>query len=354
MKEKEVLEVGQFSKSFFDFVDRRFLGVLSGSLTLHVTFVIYFLMNPISEESAWKSIGHMQKELAKTVKEREALKEKQYVQFEFKTEEKKTLASAGVASKPAPTQKASLDVPRKALADNQPKGGAKPSRRARRGGRVSRAQVASRVSKKGVLAMLTSTSSTASGNATSDLLGDSYGVATDLDEKMSKISGLTSGSDRGKELGNGKGKIRGNRATDGGDLDAEVGEMGEGTSHSFERGGSLVIGTGSPLIEGGGGQGVVGRGQDDIQAVILKHNKSIQHCYERQLKRNPGLRGKVTVRFTITTAGKVSKVEVVASTLSNRSVERCIVSRIRRWNDFGEVDASYGSTTIRQSYAFGY
>jgi len=59
--------------------------------------------------------------------------------------------------------------------------------------------------------------------------------------------------------------------------------------------------------------------------------KSIQACYERELKRNPSLKGKVVVRFTIGETGRVSEVEIEEDSLRNDQVVACIRSTIRMW-----------------------
>ncbi|MDQ7051652.1 MAG: AgmX/PglI C-terminal domain-containing protein [candidate division KSB1 bacterium] len=96
-----------------------------------------------------------------------------------------------------------------------------------------------------------------------------------------------------------------------------------------------------------------GRDIDAVAAIVKSHNAAIQYCYQRELKRNPNLRGKVVVRFIIDASGKVVEVSIVSSTLRNRRVERCIVNRIKRWN-FGAIEKSKGNTAFKQVYTFGY
>ncbi len=109
-----------------------------------------------------------------------------------------------------------------------------------------------------------------------------------------------------------------------------------------------------PDGQNGAGAETTGRDFNSIFPVIKKHEASINYCYERELKRNPNLKGKVVVRFIVTPKGNVSEVTVVSSTLNNEEVQQCIVTRISRWNDFGEVDASKGDATFRHVYVFGY
>src|SRR5207244_188384 len=54
-----------------------------------------------------------------------------------------------------------------------------------------------------------------------------------------------------------------------------------------------------------------------VAQEIRRRMRSIQACYERELKRNPGLGGKVTVKFTIGTVGKVTSVGIEADTVGD-------------------------------------
>ncbi|MDZ7261309.1 MAG: TonB family protein [candidate division KSB1 bacterium] len=95
------------------------------------------------------------------------------------------------------------------------------------------------------------------------------------------------------------------------------------------------------------------RNPKDVSQVIMSHNKAIQDCYRQALKLRPGLRGKITVRFTVDYEGRVKSAEIIESTLNDPEIETCILQRIRRWNDFGYCDPSFGDATYRQVYSFG-
>jgi TonB family protein len=71
------------------------------------------------------------------------------------------------------------------------------------------------------------------------------------------------------------------------------------------------------------------RSQNDIKKVIRRRLGGIKHCYEKRLKRNPDLKGKIVVRFVIHPGGKVIEVEVVENTTGDRELGRCIASRVR-------------------------
>jgi len=72
---------------------------------------------------------------------------------------------------------------------------------------------------------------------------------------------------------------------------------------------------------------------------------AIKACYERALKRNPNLSGKVKVRWTITAAGTVSAVEIEEDSMGDSEVSSCIKGLVTRWRfpapSGGSVDVVY-------------
>jgi len=96
------------------------------------------------------------------------------------------------------------------------------------------------------------------------------------------------------------------------------------------------------------------RRPEEVSAIVAAHNTAMQDCYKQELRRDPNLRGKAAVRFTIDVYGHVTSAEIVSSTLNNPNMEDCILRKVRRWMDFGECDPSIGETTFRQVYVFGY
>jgi len=57
----------------------------------------------------------------------------------------------------------------------------------------------------------------------------------------------------------------------------------------------------------------------------------VRTCYQRALKRNRGLFGKLTLRLSVNTMGKVIEVGFDADSLSDPLVNRCITGYARRW-----------------------
>jgi TonB family protein len=86
-----------------------------------------------------------------------------------------------------------------------------------------------------------------------------------------------------------------------------------------------------------------------VAAVISRRKGAIQSCYERELKKNPNIAGKVVVRFNIGTAGRVTSASVASSSLGAPAVGSCVVSRIKSWR-FPKPEG--GSVTVTKSFVF--
>ena len=71
--------------------------------------------------------------------------------------------------------------------------------------------------------------------------------------------------------------------------------------------------------------------KDVINAVVQRHRAEIRACYDAALQRNPNLRGKVTIAFSIQPNGVVSTSSVKESTIGDRGLETCITSRVMTW-----------------------
>lgn len=79
---------------------------------------------------------------------------------------------------------------------------------------------------------------------------------------------------------------------------------------------------------------VKGQGQlskEEIMKVINKHIGKIQYCYEKQLRLQPGLSGKVQLEWVINTSGKVTSVKSKGSTLRNAAAINCMTRQVKQW-----------------------
>ncbi len=88
--------------------------------------------------------------------------------------------------------------------------------------------------------------------------------------------------------------------------------------------------------------------KNDIEKVIRRRLTAIKSCYERALKHQPTLEGKITVSFTIGIHGKVTEASIQSSTMNNAEVEQCIISRFKRMR----FPVPSGGGVVKVSYPF--
>ena len=79
-----------------------------------------------------------------------------------------------------------------------------------------------------------------------------------------------------------------------------------------------------------------------IQAVVRSHDAKFRRCYEKGLRRNPVLRGRVVVRLVIDPDGEVDSVRDHGSTLYDEGVMECI---LEEYEDL-EFPRSSGMTVV--------
>ena len=86
-----------------------------------------------------------------------------------------------------------------------------------------------------------------------------------------------------------------------------------------------------------------------IAKVVQKRMKSIQGCYNKELKRDPSLKGKVEIEFTIGENGRIEEALTVGNTMGNKTVANCILRMLKRWK-FPKPDG--GSVTVVFPFIF--
>jgi TonB family protein len=89
-----------------------------------------------------------------------------------------------------------------------------------------------------------------------------------------------------------------------------------------------------------GGSGKASRSIEDIKLVFDRNKGSIYTLYNRALREDPTLQGKVVVKLTIAPSGQVLDCQLVSSELRSPDLERKVLLRIKQF-DFGAkaVDA---------------
>ncbi len=88
--------------------------------------------------------------------------------------------------------------------------------------------------------------------------------------------------------------------------------------------------------------------RDVIARYIKSQLGQIRYCYERQLSANPDLYGKVQVKFTIGSTGRVTTQNIGLTTLKSAMVEGCILRRVAKW----QFPTPKGGTQVKVKYPF--
>jgi Flp pilus assembly protein TadD len=87
-----------------------------------------------------------------------------------------------------------------------------------------------------------------------------------------------------------------------------------------------------------------------VRRVIMRHINEVRFCYEQQLAWTPDLRGRVELRFVISTEGAVGAAKISGSTLNDTTGERCIEVALKRWTFPRPADGKV--VAIRHGFAF--
>jgi outer membrane biosynthesis protein TonB len=71
--------------------------------------------------------------------------------------------------------------------------------------------------------------------------------------------------------------------------------------------------------------------QGKLSAFVRARMGLIKACYENALKRNPALKGKLALRFTILETGGLSEIAPSVNSLGSPEVASCIINTMRTW-----------------------
>jgi outer membrane biosynthesis protein TonB len=180
-----------------------------------------------------------------------------------------------------------------------------------------KAVIQQKVASKGLLRIL---GSAGGSGALSDVLGSGTGSG-DVAAALAGARGVSiaTADSVGARAGGGEGRTAGI---------GDVGTSGGGKVALAGKGDARVSGhvsTAAPEVDSA----------DVDRAALSRYIRdrlgAIRGCYERELKRNPGLKGKVVVRFNITPAGRAGDVRIEENTLASPEVASCITGLMRSW-----------------------
>ena len=170
-------------------------------------------------------------------------------------------------------------------------------------------------------------------------LRDSFNVSsvqtTNLSTKGKTKSKLAASNILTSKAGRGSGGINTNslsNQTGGGSLS---GRSLTGVSSNIGSGG-----TGTRRTAGG----KAGRSQEEIERVFQRNKGSIFAIYNRALRKDPSLQGKVVLALTILPNGKVTKVRIVSTDLNAKGMERKLRIKVKSFR-FADKDVATVTVT---------
>ena len=102
------------------------------------------------------------------------------------------------------------------------------------------------------------------------------------------------------------------------------------------------IGADGPRVVKGGG--APSRSREEIELVFEKNKGAIFALYNRALRKDPSLQGKLVLKLTIAANGTVTDCEVESSELGDPGLERKLVQRVKMFR-FQDKDVATVTTT---------
>ena len=112
---------------------------------------------------------------------------------------------------------------------------------------------------------------------------------------------------------------------------SQIAGLGTGKVESAMAG--LAEEAGRPLSDGLG----AGRTDEEIQIVFDRYKAALYRIYNRELRKNPTLRGKLLLKLTIEPSGVVSMCRMESTDLDSKELVKKIVDRVKRFH-FGEKE----------------
>jgi TonB family protein len=110
---------------------------------------------------------------------------------------------------------------------------------------------------------------------------------------------------------------------------------GDGNGSGVGGAGGRGHGAGGTLQRGGSGK--ASRSIEDVKLVFERNKGAIYAIYNRALREEPSLQGKVVLKLTIAPSGGVVECRIVSSELHTPELEAKLLARIRQF-DFGAKD----------------
>ncbi len=239
---------------------------------------------------------------------------------------------------PEPKKKVKKQAPKA-----EPKPAKDPQPQKRSAARIKELKTA--VTKKTFLHAL---GSVGEGDGPGNTLGKGLAAAT-LDDAFNNLDGGVANADgttktfvgQPQAVKSGKGAYKGLGKGEGGGSRIKTGAVKAKTKKRAEIKVKFRVRGGS--VGGQSGSGRVDKGA--VKKVFSRRSGAIKHCYEKALKTNPNVKGKVTIRFQIGTAGRITRSKCTSNTTGSAAICKCILGKVKSWRfpspEGGPVTFSY-------------
>jgi hypothetical protein len=282
------------------------------------------------------------KRLAMLVKKEAAIPEPDLLPKQNREEKETTEEESKQAKKePEPSEDKTKSKPEQQKPDNKPKGGDPAQAVAKAAGSNGGGASAARAKAEtvGVLAFK---------NTIKDLMEETpvakLGTEARLTKQSPRVAGqavahrslVTMQAQNGSSGGIGNAGVSrniGNGSVDGGEIGIGMGGSGDGdgTGFGFGQVESSIANleeSSRPLSDGV----VAGRTDEEIQIIFDRYKAALYRIYNKELRKDPTLRGKMLLRICIEPNGAVSLCDVESTDLASPELVAKIVERIMRFN----------------------
>lgn len=94
-----------------------------------------------------------------------------------------------------------------------------------------------------------------------------------------------------------------------------------------------------------------GRSPYEIRKIVASYLGGLRYLYNKELRKDPELRGKITVAFDIAPSGQVTHSSLLSSSLDSSTLEQSVLASILKWR-FPSVSEDKGSTKVTWPFVF--
>ena len=92
------------------------------------------------------------------------------------------------------------------------------------------------------------------------------------------------------------------------------------------------------------------RQEAEVYKTVRSYSGGLKYLYNTELRKNPSLKGAITVKITVSTDGRVEKAAMEKSTMNHPEFEAAVIERISLWKFKPMEDGE--SFTINYTFDF--